>query len=95
MRHDTHFVDQLARPGGEAIGRLIPVEDIEPNPDQPRQALGDLAELTASIREKGILEPARAGSEDARSSPAASLPRSDRGGPRRGSVHDPRGRTRR
>ena len=57
MRHDTHFVDQLARPGGEAIGRLIPVEDIEPNPDQPRQALGDLAELTASIREKGILEP--------------------------------------
>jgi ParB family chromosome partitioning protein len=57
MRHDTHFVDQLARPGGEAIGRLIPIEDIEPNPDQPRQALGDLSELTASIREKGILEP--------------------------------------
>jgi ParB family transcriptional regulator, chromosome partitioning protein len=57
MRHDTHFVDQLARPGGEAIGRLIPVEDIEPNPDQPRRALGDLAELTASVREKGILEP--------------------------------------
>jgi ParB family chromosome partitioning protein len=57
MRHDTHFVDQLARPGGESIGRLIPIEDIVPNPDQPRQALGDLAELTASIREKGILEP--------------------------------------
>ncbi len=57
MRHDTHFVDQLARPGGEAIGRLIPVDEIEPNPDQPRQALGDLAELTASIREKGVLEP--------------------------------------
>jgi ParB family chromosome partitioning protein len=57
MRHDTHFVDQLARPGGEAIGRLIPIEEIEPNPEQPRQALGDLVELTASIREKGILEP--------------------------------------
>jgi ParB family chromosome partitioning protein len=57
MRHDTHFVDQLARPGGEAIGRLIPIDEIEPNPDQPRQALGDLAELAASIREKGILEP--------------------------------------
>jgi ParB family chromosome partitioning protein len=57
MRHDTHFVDQLVRPGGETIGRLIPIEDIEPNPDQPRRALGDLAELTASIREKGILEP--------------------------------------
>jgi ParB family chromosome partitioning protein len=57
MRHDTHFVDQLTRPGGEAIGRLIPVEEIQPNPDQPRRALGDITELTASIREKGILEP--------------------------------------
>jgi len=57
MRHDTHFVDQLTRPGGEAIGQLIPIEDIEPNPAQPRQALGDLLELTASIREKGVLEP--------------------------------------
>jgi ParB family chromosome partitioning protein len=57
MRHDTHFVDQLARPGGEAIGRLIPIEDIHPNPKQPRQTLGDLTELTSSIREKGVLEP--------------------------------------
>jgi ParB family chromosome partitioning protein len=57
MRHDTHFVDQLGRPEGEAIGRLIPVEDIEANPLQPRRNLGELAELTASIREKGILEP--------------------------------------
>jgi ParB family chromosome partitioning protein len=50
-------VDQLGRPGGVAIGRLIPIEDIEPNPRQPRQNLGDLSELTASIREKGVLEP--------------------------------------
>ncbi len=57
MRHDTHFVDQLARPSGEAIGRLIPVEEIEPNPHQPRRTLGDLEELTASIREKGVIEP--------------------------------------
>jgi ParB family chromosome partitioning protein len=57
MRHDPHFVDQLVRPSGETIGRLIPIEDISPNPDQPRQALGDLEELTASIREKGVLEP--------------------------------------
>ncbi len=57
MRHDTHFVDQLARSRGESIGRLIPIEDIEANPHQPRQSLGDLAELTASIREKGVLEP--------------------------------------
>lgn len=57
MRHEPHFVDQLVRPSGETIGRLIPIEDIAPNPDQPRQALGDLEELTASIREKGVLEP--------------------------------------
>jgi ParB family chromosome partitioning protein len=57
MRHDPHFVDQLVRPSGETIGRLIPIEEIAPNPDQPRQVLGDLEELTASIREKGVLEP--------------------------------------
>jgi len=57
MRHDTHFVEQLARPSGIPVGRMIPLEDIDPNPNQPRQALGDLSELTASIREKGVLEP--------------------------------------
>jgi ParB family chromosome partitioning protein len=57
MRHDTHFVDQLVRPSGDSIGQLLPLENIEPNPDQPRQTLGDLSELIASIREKGVLEP--------------------------------------
>ena len=41
MRHDTHFVDQLVRPGGESIGRLIPLEEIEPNPDQPRRSFAE------------------------------------------------------
>jgi len=57
MRHDTHFVDQLVRPGAEVIGRLIPLSDIDPNPNQPRQSMGDLSELVASIREKGVIEP--------------------------------------
>jgi ParB family chromosome partitioning protein len=57
MRHDLHFVDQLGRPGGEPVGRMVPIEDIEPNPHQPRQHLGDLTELIASVREKGVLEP--------------------------------------
>jgi len=57
MRHDTHYVDQLTRPSGAPFGRLIPIEDIDPNPNQPRQAMGDLSELVASVREKGILEP--------------------------------------
>jgi ParB family chromosome partitioning protein len=36
---------------------MIPVDQIRPNPDQPRKALGDLRELADSIREKGVLEP--------------------------------------
>jgi len=57
MRHDTHFIDQLVRPGGEPVGRMVPISELDPNPNQPRQSLGDLSELTASIREKGVLEP--------------------------------------
>jgi ParB family chromosome partitioning protein len=33
------------------------MDEIEPNPHQPRQQMGDLTELTASIREKGIIQP--------------------------------------
>lgn len=57
MRHDTHFVEQLGRPSGEPVGRFIPIKDLDPNPNQPRQSMGDLSDLTASIREKGVLEP--------------------------------------
>ena len=57
MRHDAHYVEVLAASAGTPIGRLVPIEQIDPNPDQPRQVMGDLAELMASIAEKGILEP--------------------------------------
>ncbi len=57
MRHDSHFVDQLIRPSGMPVGRMLPVEDLDPNPSQPRQEMGDLAELTASVQAKGLLEP--------------------------------------
>jgi ParB family chromosome partitioning protein len=57
LRHDLHYVDQLGRPGGAPIGQVIPIEDIDANPKQPRQTMGDLTELVASIREKGVLEP--------------------------------------
>ena len=57
MRHDEHYVDALAASAGAPIGRLIPIEQIDPNPQQPRQVMGDLSELIASIGEKGILEP--------------------------------------
>jgi len=57
MRHDAHYVEQLTTFSGAAIGRMIPVEKIRPNPEQPRKLLGDLSELTQSIKEKGVLEP--------------------------------------
>ncbi len=37
--------------------RMVPLSRIEPDPDQPRQRLEGLEELTASIRTKGVLEP--------------------------------------
>src|SRR5246500_4851410 len=57
MRHDSHYVESLKSYSGAAIGRMIPFAQIRPNPDQPRKALGDLRELSDSIREKGVLEP--------------------------------------
>lgn len=43
----------------ERAPREVPVELIRRNPDQPRKAFGDIEidELTASIREKGVLQP--------------------------------------
>jgi ParB family chromosome partitioning protein len=57
MRHDAHYVESLTSYSGAAVGRMIPVDQIRPNPEQPRKVLGDLRELTASIQEKGVLEP--------------------------------------
>ncbi len=57
MRHDSHFVEQLVRADELPVGRRIPIHLIEANPDQPRTAMGDLADLTKSIADKGVLEP--------------------------------------
>jgi ParB family chromosome partitioning protein len=57
MRHDAHYVETLAASAGTPVGRLVPIDQVDPNPDQPRQAMGDLAELVASVTEKGIIEP--------------------------------------
>jgi len=57
MRHDAHFVEELARRSTTNVGRMLPIELIDPNPEQPRTQLGNLDELTASVREKGVLEP--------------------------------------
>ena len=57
MRHDEHYVEALAASAGTPIGRLVPIDQLDPNPNQPRQLMGDLTELIASIAEKGIVEP--------------------------------------
>ncbi len=57
MRHDSHYVEEFAKIPNRSIGRIIPINQIEPNPDQPRVEIGDLAELTSSIKQKGVLEP--------------------------------------
>ena len=57
MRHDAHYVETLASYSGASIGRMIPIDKVRPNPDQPRKTIGDVRELADSIREKGVLEP--------------------------------------
>ena len=58
LRHDVHYVEALTnRSTGAPIGRMIPIDKLAPNPNQPRVEIGDLTELIASIREKGVLEP--------------------------------------
>ena len=57
MRHDAHYVEELATRHPTPIGRLIAVDQLDPNPEQPRVEIGDLNDLTASIKEKGVLEP--------------------------------------
>lgn len=57
MRHDSHYVDELTRRSGRHIGSMLPLEYIEANADQPRTQLGNIEELAASVREKGVLEP--------------------------------------
>jgi ParB family transcriptional regulator, chromosome partitioning protein len=57
LKHDDHFVDLIsARSRGPQI-RMIPLNRIDPNPQQARNELGDITELVASVKNRGILEP--------------------------------------
>jgi ParB family chromosome partitioning protein len=57
MRHDRHFVEALENHALVTVGHMIRLDLIEANREQPRTSLGDLSELIASVRAKGILEP--------------------------------------
>lgn len=56
--------EELAQTAEDAFARvpgaaLVPIDRIEPNPDNPRQVMDDaaLADLAASIGERGLLQP--------------------------------------
>jgi len=57
MKHDYHLVDEISLRTKTPVTRNIPIEKLIPNQLQPRKDMGDLVELTESIREKGIIEP--------------------------------------
>ncbi|HEY6292907.1 MAG TPA: ParB/RepB/Spo0J family partition protein, partial [Terriglobia bacterium] len=57
MRHDAHYVEEISARSGAAIGRMIAIDLLQPNAEQPRKDRGDLRGLTDSVREKGVLEP--------------------------------------
>jgi ParB family chromosome partitioning protein len=58
LRHDAHYVELLtSRGAGAPVGRMIPIDKLAPNPNQPRVDVGDLSELVESIGSKGVLEP--------------------------------------
>lgn len=42
---------------GQPMLANVPIEQIEPDPDQPRKDVGNIQELMASIKEHGILQP--------------------------------------
>ncbi len=57
MRSDMHYVDFLSSRTDSPVIRMISTKNIDPSPQQARTELGNLKELMASIKEKGILEP--------------------------------------
>lgn len=57
MRHSQHFIDTLFSRDDHSLGKMIPIEALSINEDQPRKSMGDLDGLIQSINNYGILEP--------------------------------------
>lgn len=56
---DVAESEELTQRGSSAAEQLVPIEKISANPDQPRKrfAKQDLLDLTASVKEKGVIQP--------------------------------------
>ena len=57
MRHDNHYVDLIEEKLYGPRIRMIAINKIDQSPHQARTELGNIEELMASIKEKGILQP--------------------------------------
>ncbi|GLQ28309.1 ParB/RepB/Spo0J family partition protein [Sulfitobacter pacificus] len=56
---DVAETEAVSAQGPGAAEQVVPIERISPNPDQPRKRFedADLADLAASIKEKGVIQP--------------------------------------
>ena len=56
---DALFRGQQESEGGGAVVQMLPIAEVRPNPEQPRQIFSEeaLAELADSIRTQGVLQP--------------------------------------
>lgn len=56
---DVADAETQPRSSGVNSERKVPIEQVEPNPEQPRKRFvqGDLDDLAASIKEKGVIQP--------------------------------------
>lgn len=50
-------VDRLVAPPEPVAAARVPLVDVRPSPANPRHTLGDLEGLTASVKERGVLQP--------------------------------------
>lgn len=59
LMSDVTEAEAVVSAGPSAAERKLPIEQISPNPDQPRKRFedADLDDLTASVKEKGIIQP--------------------------------------
>ncbi|MEP2642631.1 ParB/RepB/Spo0J family partition protein [Roseobacter sp.] len=59
LMSDVAETEKATNAGPSAAERLVPIEQIIPNPDQPRKRFADddLSDLSSSIKEKGVIQP--------------------------------------
>ena len=57
MRHDEHYVEALAASAGTPIGRMVPIDQIDPEPEPAAPGHGRPVGADRLDREKGIIEP--------------------------------------